>query len=50
MCCPPPPFPPPQGIRTPIPIAEMKTIMPEIYQELHDTVKSLEVRGRGRRG
>ena len=27
------------GIRTPVPIAEMKGIMPAIYKELHDTVK-----------
>jgi pyruvate,orthophosphate dikinase len=30
------------GIRTPIPIAEMQAIMPEIYIELRDTVKALE--------
>jgi pyruvate,orthophosphate dikinase len=30
------------GIRTPVPIAEMKDIMPGIYKELHDTVKGLE--------
>ncbi|GBG00136.1 pyruvate phosphate dikinase [Raphidocelis subcapitata] len=30
------------GIRTPLPIADMSAIMPEIYKELHDTVKGLE--------
>ena len=36
-----PPTPRP-GIRTPVPISEMRAIMPEIYTELHDTVKGLE--------
>ncbi|KAI8470046.1 MAG: hypothetical protein J3K34DRAFT_454128 [Monoraphidium minutum] len=31
------------GIRTPTPISEMASLMPEIYTELHDTVKALEV-------
>lgn len=30
------------GIRTPMPIALLKDKMPEVYKELHDTVKMLE--------
>jgi pyruvate,orthophosphate dikinase len=30
------------GIRTPMPISMMKEKMPNIYTELHDTVKMLE--------